>query len=177
MGRHINIYGKTYQYLWEDKFRPKLYGIERIVCRYFPHAPKGITTPVELSSDPNCNAWSVMKLAASLGSEQLLIMSTISWSSITKLKPSVNRTKNASWPCWTWRITKFCMVNVLKSCTTDIHVCKQCRLSWDCSFLSWVSTVCYSTKLFVKQMYEKQYLRKDVWKSPKKLITLTITNN
>ena len=45
-----------YEYLPLTKFLPKLYGMARIVDLYLPHAPRGITTAVELSSDPNCKA-------------------------------------------------------------------------------------------------------------------------
>lgn len=88
------------------KFRPKLYGIDLVVLWYFPQAPNGITTAVELSSEPNCNAWSVIKCAASVGVEQLVIMSISSWSLNTKLRPSVVNSKKASIPCFTWNITK-----------------------------------------------------------------------
>lgn len=92
-----------YEYLPLTKFLPKLYGMARIVVLYLPHAPRGITTAVELSSDPNCKAWSATKEAASFGIEQQQIISISSWSFKTKVIPSVVRIRNASFPCLSWK--------------------------------------------------------------------------
>lgn len=104
--------------------------VSELLC--FPHAPKGTTMIVLLSSEPywrawektitikfnytiqaftvrgckvthECLTWSDILWAASLGSWHWLMTLQISWLFIMKLTPSVVSARNESWTWCNWR--------------------------------------------------------------------------